>query len=87
MIGVFKKMNAITQGNADRFEALMGGTRCADVHSSEKLMGKEYDFMSFPQVLKFFSEGGSTKCADVVEAGIKLVCDFIMDDEGNIIER
>ena len=87
VIGVFKRMNKITQGHADRFDKLMGGKLCEDVHKNEKLMGKVYDFMDFGEVMKFFGEGGDWKCKDVVESGIRLVCDFIMDDDGNIIDR
>lgn len=87
VIATFKRMNNITQKHAERFAEKMGGTKCTDVHSNEKLMGKEYDFMDFGEVMKFFGEGGDYKCKDVVESGIRLVCDFIMDDDGNIIEH
>ncbi len=68
---------------ADRFEEKMGSTQCGHIHSG--IMGKEYDLADPKSVAKFYMDGAKDDCQAVVETGIRLVCDLIMDDEGNVI--
>ena len=68
---------------ADKFAEKMGSTQCNVVHT--KVMGKQYDLLDSKEVMKFYVDGASYKCQEVVETAIRIVCDLIMDENGEII--
>ena len=79
-----EKMSVATE-YCYKFIEKMGSTMCKDVHT--KIMGKQYEFTEFEPLMKFYNDGASTKCQAVVEAGIRIVCDLILDENGKIINR
>ena len=79
-----EKMSIATE-YGDKYKELKGSTMCRDIHKG--VMGKEYEFREFDKLMKFYNEGANTKCQEVVEFAIRLVCDLILDENGNIINR
>lgn len=70
---------------AEKFKEKMGSTMCGDVHA--KVMGKRYEFREFEPLMKFYNDGASYKCQAVVETAIRLICDLILDENGEIKSR
>lgn len=70
---------------ANTFEEKWGTTQCDGVHG--QIMGKHYDMQKFNRLMKFYSDGADEKCQAVVESAIRLVCDLILDENGDIISR
>lgn len=87
LLAASAKTIAYSDPYADRFTEELGGVLCTDVHKSEKLMKRPYDFWNPDDFNSFFPDGGAWVCKDVVETAIRIVCDMILDDDGNIIEK
>ena len=81
----FDEKMAIATEFGDKYMELKGSTLCKDIHTG--VMGKEYEFREFDKLMVFYYAGADKKCQDVVEAAIRLVCDLILDEDGNIISR
>ena len=69
----------------DRFVEKLGGSRCIEIHPT--IVGKAYDLSNSKEMMQFYMGGAKDGCQKVVETGSRLVCDLIMDDDGNIIGR
>ncbi len=68
----------------DRYVARWGSVMCRDVHP--QIMGKQYDLIDSVEGRKFYTDGASYKCQEVVEFAIRTVCNMILDDDGNVRE-
>jgi hypothetical protein len=79
-----EKMSIATE-YGDKYMELKGSTWCKDIHAG--VMGKEYEFREFDKLMEFYNAGADKKCQEVVETAIRLVCDLILDVDGNIISR
>lgn len=81
----FMKKVSIISDFANAFKEKMGSTQCNEVHTG--VMGKQYDMQRFQDLMAFYNDGADKKCQIVVETGIRIVCDLIMDDNGEIKSR
>jgi len=81
----FVERMSIATEYADRYKELKGSTQCKDIHAA--VMGKEYEFRTYDKLMEFYNAGASYKCQEVVEFAIRLICDLILDENGEIIPR
>lgn len=81
----FVEKMAIATEYGDRYMEEKKSTLCRDIHTD--IMGKQYEFREFDKLMEFYNAGANTKCQEVVEFAIRLVCDLILDENGNIINR
>jgi hypothetical protein len=63
-------------------EERLGSVFCR--HIQQKTVGKYYDLLDFNNVVAFCEAGARERCQDTVEAGIRAVCELVLDEEGNI---
>lgn len=70
---------------ANAFEEHWGSTQCNNIHG--QIMGKHYNMEKFQDLMAFYNDGANEKCQEVVESAIRIVCDLIMDENGEIRKR
>lgn len=69
---------------ADAFEQKFGSTQCGEIHPT--VVGSRYALRTYEDQLKF-AEAGGHKCRRVIAGAIRLACEMILDDDGNLISR
>lgn len=67
---------------ANTFANKWGSTQCKNVHG--QIMGKYYNFQNLQELAAFYKDGADKKCQTVVESAIRMVCDLILDENGEI---
>lgn len=69
----------------DRFVEKLGSARCNEIHPT--IVGRVYDLADAKEGAQFYLGGAKDGCQKIVETGIRIACDIIMDDDGNIIRQ